>query len=147
MWRTASPAIRQVVQAGSRRVRYPEVRTIWVVRLTGGYGNKLSLSNLSYIGCTHLVECPCQAVAQQGIVKLHLRQHGIHGGGQSFQFQRFVLFAETPAIPVSCSGWKVQAIGIMVHLRIFVFVSDLFGIYNQFRFFRLMRGAEQSIMF
>lgn len=97
--------------------------------------------------CTHFVECPCQAVAQQGIVKLHLYQHGIHGGGQSFQFQRFVLLRKHQPSLCHAPVWKVQTIGVMVHLRIFVFISDLFGIYNQFPFFRLMRGAEQSIMF
>ena len=85
--------------------------------------------------CTHFVECPCQAVAQQGIVKLHLYQHGIHGGGQSFQFQRFVLLRKYQPSLCHAPVWKVQTIGVMVHLRIFVFISDLFGIYNQFPFF------------
>ena len=85
--------------------------------------------------CTHFVECPCQAGAQQGIVKLHLYQHGIHGGGQSFQFQRFVLLRKHQPSLCHAPVWKVQTIGVMVHLRIFVFISDLFGIYNQFPFF------------
>ena len=84
--------------------------------------------------CTHFVECPCQAVAQQGIVKLHLQQHGVHGGGQSFQFQRFVLLRKyQPSLRHAPVG-KIQAIDIMVHLRVFAFIPDLLGIYNQLPF-------------
>ena len=131
----------------SRQVRYPEVRIAWGVPPTGGYGNKLSLSNLSYIGVYPLRRMPLPGCCSAGYCQTSLVSAWNPRRWSVLPVPAIRSFAETPAIPVSCSDLESpdnRCYGSPPHIR---FISDLFGIYNQFPFFPLMRGAEQSIMF